>query len=127
MKPLRIFVILLMLAAALTLSVQASDENFGEEDDFGDNFGQEDAFETESEGESVTQSGSADQVGQTTAAEKDTERESGSVTTRVEGEYPPSREQEWALPIPVIWGTIALVGICGTSLAVMYLIKFFKQ
>lgn len=116
---------LLGLLSMLTLGVQATDENFGEEDDFGGNFGQEDEFETESG--SDTESDSETDAESATVADTVTEGESDRETDRAPGGYPPEREQEWALPIPVIWATIALVGICGTTLAVMYLVKYFKQ
>lgn len=129
MKRLGIFLLLLGLLSMLTLGVQASDENFGEEDDFGGNFGQEDEFETEPESdtESDTESDGETDAESATVTDTVTEGESDRETDRVPGGYPPEREQEWALPIPVIWATIALVGICGTALAVMYLVKYFKQ
>lgn len=130
MKAVKILWAVLFLICICTLPICATQDNAGEEDDFGqqitteqENAGEIEELDTtasaDEESQTVTQA-------QTTAPADEHESESspqkGGTTV-----YPPAREPLWALPIPVIWGTIALVGIAGVTLAVLFLIKYFKQ
>ena len=128
MRAWKIILTLLLLLGLCALPIHADDENFGEADEFEtteqENFGEIEEFDTTL----PTESGSTTQQGQEqTTPPAANDGESQSETTKGESRLPPVREQVWALPIPVIWATIALVGIAGTVLAVLFLIKYFKE
>ena len=129
MKAVKILWAMLLLICICTLPICATQDNAGEEDDFGQQLTTEQ--ENSGEIEELDTTASADEESQTVTQAQTTapadEHESESSTQKGGTVYPPAREQEWALPIPVIWGTIALVGIAGTTLAVLFLIKYFKQ
>lgn len=131
MKVMRILWVVLLLICICVLPIGAMDENTGEEDDLGEplsstqeNTGEAEALDTTLPDGSESQTQPEQEQ---TTAPVTSDRESESVTTKGENWLPPAREPLWALPIPVIWGTIALVGIAGVTLAVLFLIKYFKQ
>ncbi len=126
MRAWKFLLTLLLVAGLFALPILASDENFGEADEFEtteqENFGEIEEFDTTAPAESESEP----EPEQTTApVASDGERESD--TTKGESRLPPARDQVWSLPIPVVWVTIVLVGIAGTTLAVLLLIKYFKQ
>ena len=129
MKAVKILWTVLLLICICTLPIGATQDNAGEEDDFGQQLTTEQ--ENSGEIEELDTTASADEESQTVTQAQTTapadEHESESSTQKGGTVYPPAREQQWALPIPVIWATIALVGIAGTILAVLFLIKYFKQ
>ena len=133
MRAWKICMMLLLCLALLALPICASDENFGEADEFEtteqENVGEIEEFDTtaETDAESRTTEESQSTEESLTTAPTTEDRESESDTQKGGTVYPPAREPLWALPIPVIWGTIALVGIAGVTLAVLFLIKYFKQ
>ena len=120
----------LCLCALLTLPLFA--DNFGEEDDFDQNIGQEDDFDTQAS-TTVTEQDTTAQGTDTTAtletsAPLPSDTAEQSVTTKKpQTVFPPDKEQVWALPIPVIWGAIALIGVGGIALAVVLFLKYFKN
>lgn len=128
MRAWKIILTLLLLLGFCALPIHADDENFGEADEFEtteqENFGEVEEFDTTapSQTESATQQGQ-----EQTTAPVTNDRDSESETTKGESWLSPARDQVWALPIPVIWATITLVGIAGTVLAVLLLIKYFKE
>ena len=121
MKFWNVLLLLLLICCVLSVPAFAADDNFGEEDDFGNVDSVDTEATTPDQTESpVTQPESDAQTNATT--EQKTEPE----TTRAQAVRPPVEQPQWSLPIPVIWGLIVGLGVFGLAAAIFLFIKFTK-
>lgn len=115
MKFWNVLLLILLLCCALTMPLYAADDNFGEEDDFGN----VDSVQTEAT-EATTSAA-------TESPESDAQTEPEQQTTRApQAVRPPAEQPKWSLPIPVIWGMIAGFGVFGLAAAIFLFVKFAK-